>query len=121
MISKSYEEWRRIHTRAARDYINSEWTRGKLIGVAKKRKKLFSQATGSMLDVGCGSGNNFPYLIKATHMTGIDFSPVMLEKARKSARLVSVPIHLREGGTEELDFPDNPFDTVISSLYLFFL
>ena len=115
-MNKSYEEWRRIHNRAARDYINSEWSRENLMGVAKKRKKLISQASGDVLDVGCGYGNNFPYLIRAAHITGIDFSPVMLEKAREIARRLSVQIDLCEGGAESLDIPDNSFDTVISSL-----
>jgi ubiquinone/menaquinone biosynthesis C-methylase UbiE len=116
MLNKSYEEWRRIHNRAARDYINSEWSREVFFGVAKKRKKLFAQATGKVLDVGCGYGNNFPYLINATHITGIDFSPVMLAKARETARQLSIRVDLREGSAESLDFADGAFDTVISSL-----
>jgi len=114
--NKSHDEWLRIHNRAAGDYINSEWSREVLLGVAKKRKKLFSQAAGRVLDVGCGYGNNFPYLIHATHITAIDFSPVMLEKAREMARRSKVPVDLRQGDAEALDFPDNSFDAVISSL-----
>lgn len=116
MFNKSYEEWRNIHNRAARDYINSEWTREVLFGLAKKRRELFSQATGRVLDVGCGYGNNFLYLVHATHITGIDFSRVMLEKARQSVRLSKIPVDLREMGAEAIDFPDDSFDTVISSL-----
>ncbi len=116
MINKSYEEWRRIHNRAAKTYIDSEWSRENLFGVAKIRRRLLSQASGSVLDVACGYGNNFPYLIHARHITGVDFSQVMLDKARRAALGLSVPIELREGGAEALDFPDNSFDTVISSL-----
>src|ERR1043166_8190459 len=116
MLNKSYEEWRGIHNRAASAYINSEWSRESLLGVAKKRQKLFSQARGKVLDVGCGYGINFPYLIHAPHTTAIDFSRVMLEKAREAARHSSIPIDLREGRAEALDFQDNSFDTVISSL-----
>ena len=114
MLNRSYEEWPRIHNRAARDYVSSEWSREVLFGVAKKRKKLFSQAMREVLDVSCGYGNNFPYLIHATHVTGIDFSPVTLEKARETARRSNIPVDLREGAPS-LDFPDNSFDTVISS------
>jgi ubiquinone/menaquinone biosynthesis C-methylase UbiE len=114
--NKSYDEWLGIHNRAARDYINSEWSREVLFGVARKRKALFSRATGDVLDVGCGYGINFPYLSNVTHITGIDFSPVMLEKARRTGSKSNVPIDLREGDAEALDFPDNSFDTVISSL-----
>jgi hypothetical protein len=50
-MNKSYEEWWRIHNLAATEYINSEWSREHLFGVTKKRKKLFSQVMGSVLDV----------------------------------------------------------------------
>jgi len=98
------------------DYINSEWSREVLFGVGRKRRKLFSQATGNVLDVGCGYGVNFPYLTNATHITGIDFSSVMLDKARETARKSPIPVDLRESDAEALNFPDNSFDTVISSL-----
>jgi ubiquinone/menaquinone biosynthesis C-methylase UbiE len=113
---KSYNEWLGIHNRAARDYINSEWSREVFLGVAKKRKTLFSKATGNVLDVGCGYGINFPYLSNADHITGIDFSPVMIKKANEMARNSKVPVEVRLGDAEEIDFPDNSFDTVISSL-----
>jgi ubiquinone/menaquinone biosynthesis C-methylase UbiE len=66
--------------------------------------------------VGCGYGINFRYLTQATHITGIDFSPVMIEKARETARSSTVPVEVRLGDAEALDFPDRSFDTVISSL-----
>ena len=114
--NKSYKEWLGIHNRAARDYINSEWSREVFFGVAKKRKTLFSRAKGKVLDVGCGYGINFPYLIHADHITGIDFSPVMIEKAREMASTSKIPTEVRLGDAEAIDFPDNSFDTVISSL-----
>ena len=116
MLNKSYNEWLRIHNRAARDYINSEWSREVFFGVAKKRKALFALAKGKVLDVGCGYGINFPYLIHADRITGIDFSPVMIEKAREMTRGSKVPAEVRLGDAEALEFPDNTFDTVISSL-----
>jgi ubiquinone/menaquinone biosynthesis C-methylase UbiE len=112
----SRNDWLKLHNRAARDYINSEWSRENLFGVAKKRRQLFSQATGDVLDVGCGYGMNFPYLINAIHITGIDFSSVMLDKARDVTRGITKPIDLREGDAEALQFADNTFDTVISAL-----
>ncbi len=116
MRNYSRNDWLGLHNRAARDYINSEWSREVVLGVARKRKALFSQAVGRVLDVGCGYGINFPYLTHATHITGIDFSPVMLGKARQLLSASRIPVDLREGDAEALDFPDNTFDTVISSL-----
>lgn len=115
-VNKTQREWLEIHNRAAGLYINSEWSRENLFGVAKKRRKLFAQAIGNVLDVGCGYGMNFPYLTKADRITGMDFSPVMLEKARSVIRKLGVTIDLREGNAEALDFADNSFDTVISTL-----
>src|SRR5689334_18016908 len=114
--TKSYKEWLGIHNRAARDYINSEWSREVFFGVAKKRKALFSKARGNVLDVGCGYGINFPYLIHADHITGIDFSPVMIEKAREMLPNQKIPVDVQLGDAEALNFPDNSFDTVVSSL-----
>ena len=114
MQQKSYKEWLGIHNRAA--YINSEWSREVFFGVAKKRKALFPKAKGNILDVGCGYGINFPYLIHADQITGIDFSPVMIEKAREVANRSTIPVDVWLGDAEALDFPDNSFDTVISSL-----
>jgi len=109
-------DWLKIHNRAARDYINSEWSREILLGVAKQRRKLFAQASGDVLDVGCGYGMNFPYLTNAKSITGIDFSSVMLNKARETMRGTAIKVDLREGDAEALEFPGNSFDTVISAL-----
>lgn len=109
-------DWLKIHNRAAKDYINSEWSREVLLGVAKQRKKLFANATGDVLDVGCGYGMNFPYLTNAASITGIDFSSVMLNKARETMRESAIKVDLREGDAEALEFQDNSFDTVMSTL-----
>ncbi len=112
----SRTDWLKLHNRAARDYINSEWSREVLFGVAKKRKKLLAQATGNVIDVGAGYGMNFPYLVNAAHITGIDFSPVMLNRAREMVQATAMRLNLREGDAEALQFADNSFDTVISTL-----
>lgn len=113
---KTRNEWLEIHNRAAWDYINSEWSREILLGIAKQRKKLFAQACGDVLDVGCGYGMNFPYLTHTASITGIDFSPVMLAKARETMRRSNIKVDLREGDAEALQFTDDSFDTVISTL-----
>jgi SAM-dependent methyltransferase len=112
----SDDRWQRIHDDSARDYQSGEWVREKLLGVGRKRRELFSLASGSVLDVGCGYGSNFEYLSNTTHITGIDVSPVMLDMAREHARRLNIEVDLRQGDVEALDFPDHTFDTVISAL-----
>ena len=112
----SRSEWVAIHNHAARDYKVSEWSREVLLGASAHRKRLFSRVNGNVLDVACGYGLNFAYLPNATRISGVDFSPVMLDMAREHVRALGLPVNLSEGDAEALDFPDSSFDTVISAL-----
>lgn len=114
--TRSQDEWVRIHNNAAHDYKLSEWSRERLFGVGAQRKKLFGQATGSVLDVACGYGLNFACLTNAAHITGVELSPVMLEMAHTHIHKLGLKVDLYEGNAEALDFPDDTFDTVISAL-----
>jgi ubiquinone/menaquinone biosynthesis C-methylase UbiE len=109
-------EWRRIHNGAASGYKAGEWFRESLLSVKARRKKLFSQASGNVLDVACGYGLNFDHLGSASSISAVEFSPVMLAMAREHARSLGLHVNLSEGNAEALDFPDHSFDTVISSL-----
>jgi SAM-dependent methyltransferase len=48
---------------------------------------------GAALDVGCGTGDSSIYLAQhAWHVTGVDFVPKALDKARAKARAADVPV-----------------------------
>jgi ubiquinone/menaquinone biosynthesis C-methylase UbiE len=79
------------------------------------RKKALSQASGKVLEVGVGTGNNFPYYPPGCEVTAIDFSPGMLARARKKLHLARAPIKLLEMDAQAMDFPDNTFDTVVAT------
>jgi SAM-dependent methyltransferase len=62
---------------------------------------------GSALDVGCGTGDSSIYLTQhGWHVTGVDFTPEALEKARAKARAAKADVnfvhadvrHLRQAG-----------------------
>lgn len=80
------------------------------------RKRAFGDARGRVLDVACGAGTNFRYLPPTAQLVGVDVSAEMVEAARAELG------QLRRGGTvyrmdaEDLGFPDDSFDTVISAL-----
>ena len=112
----SDDRWQRIHDDAAHDYRSGEWFREKIFSVGRMRRELFALASGNVLDVGCGYGSNFGYLTNATHITGVDVSPVMLGMAHEHARQLNLNVNLRQGDVEHLDFPDHTFNTVISAL-----
>lgn len=110
------DEWQRIHNRSAGIYQNGEWVRETLLGVSKARQAHFSNATGHVLDVACGYGMNFGYLSNASQVTGVDFSPVMIDRARSHASQLGLSVNIQQGDAEALDFADHTFDTVISAL-----
>ena len=80
------------------------------------RERLFSNATGRVLDVACGTGVNFPYLPDDVHLVGIDISEAMLHRARERLAGLDLDGEVREADAADLPFEDGSFDTVISSL-----
>jgi len=80
------------------------------------RQRAFGDASGRVLDVACGTGSNFRYLPATAQLVGVDISEDMVAAARDELA------DLRRGGTvyrmdaEDLAFPDDSFDTVVSAL-----
>jgi len=79
------------------------------------REKLWSHARGNILEVGVGTGKNFPYHRRGASVTGIELADQMLDRARERARQLGTPIDLREGDVQALEFPDNSFDTAAAT------
>lgn len=80
------------------------------------RKTLWSQAQGPhILEVGVGTGKNFPLYPSNACITAVDFSPKMLAQARgkKERRHINVDLELMD--IESLCYADNSFDTVIAT------
>jgi len=83
---------------------------------ASWRTRMKSNIIGNrVLEVGVGTGKNFPYYPKGIEITAIDFSPGMLKRARKKASAEDVRVALIEMDVQQLDFPDNYFDTVFAT------
>jgi len=85
---------------------------------ADGRQWVCAQATGDILEVAIGSGRNLPLYPQGIRLTGIDFSPVMLELARRQADQLGQEVDLRLGDAQALDLPDASFDTVVCTLSL---
>jgi phosphatidylethanolamine/phosphatidyl-N-methylethanolamine N-methyltransferase len=67
------------------------------------------------LEVGVGTGKNFPYYPSDLNMTAIDFSPRMLARAQKRACVLRTRVTLIEMDIQDLSFPDNVFDTIFAT------
>ncbi len=88
------------------------------------RKQTIQFAKGDVLEVGIGTGEKvIPAYMRNTlvkSLTGIDAHALALEVCAKNMeeRKFNRPVTLVLGRAEELPFPDNAFDTVISEFSL---
>lgn len=87
-----------------------------LLMVNRLRKKHFSTVTGDVLDVACGTGENFEHVEHCRSVTAFDLSPEMVDEARRRARQMRMDVTLMVGDAQQMPFPDHSFDTVISAL-----
>ncbi len=80
------------------------------------RQILWNKATGpDILEVGVGTGKNFPMYPRDVRITAIDFSEKMLLQAEKKRYRKGINVDLQLMDVESLDYADNSFDTVIGT------
>jgi ubiquinone/menaquinone biosynthesis C-methylase UbiE len=80
------------------------------------RARLWSRVHGPrVLELGVGTGKNFPYYPAGVQVTAIDFSPRMLERAERAAQGDDVAVTLLLADAQALPFPDASFDTVAAT------
>jgi ubiquinone/menaquinone biosynthesis C-methylase UbiE len=82
------------------------------------RAWVCARASGDVLEVAIGTGLNLDLYPDGVRLTGVDFSPAMLEQARDRARKLGRTVDLRQGDAHALAFPDGSFDTVVCTFSL---
>ena len=106
---------RKRYDRLARFYDFLEAPLEKL-RFASWRTRLRARIKGHRaLEVGVGTGKNFPFYPSNVEMTAVDFSPRMLSKAQKKASVSGTRVELLEMDIQNLSFPDDTFDTVFAT------
>lgn len=90
-----------------------------LMGMGKldsRREGALRPVRGKALEVGIGTGLNLPfYSREIKHLTGIDVNPGMLRQLEKKRNTTEVELDLYQASADQLPFPDNSFDTVVST------
>jgi ubiquinone/menaquinone biosynthesis C-methylase UbiE len=112
------ERIRRFYEKAAGRYDKQMRFWDRVLDFAGGRRWVCSQATGDVLEIGIGTALNLTYYQDGIRLTGIEFSPDMLELARERAKELGREVELRAGDAQALEFPDGSFDTVVCTLAL---
>lgn len=106
-IKTAYRRWAPV-------YDN---TFGRVAAEGRKHTvEIINQSTGSVLEVGVGTGLSLPAYRRQLEIVGIDLSPEMLAKARErvAAEHLTNVKGLYEMDAGDLKFPDASFDTVVA-------
>ncbi len=83
----------------------------------KLRSWLWSQVCGTaVLEVGVGTGANFPFYPREAQVIGIDLSDQMLAQAGRRAEQEGVTVQLLEMDTQDLRFPPATFDSAVTTM-----
>jgi len=105
-----YEE---LFANYGNQYEKESFTKGTMGEVDFIEKEIASNRAVRILDVGCGTGRHAVELaVRGYHVTGVDLSASMLEKARRNAEENGVSVRLLQGDARKLEF-DQEFDLVI--------
>jgi SAM-dependent methyltransferase len=83
---------------------------------AAKLVKFAQVASGQkVLDVACGTGVvAVTAARRGANVSGLDLTPVLIERARHNANVAGVDIDFIDGDAEALPYPDASFDVVLS-------
>ncbi|MGD2121015.1 MAG: class I SAM-dependent methyltransferase [Gemmatimonadota bacterium] len=83
-----------------------------------RKQHLLSDLTGTLVEIGSGTGVNLEFLPEGVRIIGVDPNPFMHAHFRREARARRRPAHLVRGVAESLPFPDESVDAVLSTLVL---
>ncbi len=86
-----------------------------MLGFAQARARLFAGLSGTILEVGVGTGRNVPHYPQDARMIALDLSSGMLERAASRARALSGRVAFLVGDVEDLPFEDASLDAVVGS------
>jgi len=80
------------------------------------RRDLWSRVrSGSILELGVGTGKNISYYPQRREIVAMDISDRMLARAHRRAKRSGTPVQLQLGDVQRLSYPDASFDVVVAT------
>ena len=107
-ISEKYDRFARWY----------DWLEGipNLFGLSRLRRVLLRRVSGNVLEIAVGTGKNLSYYPPDCRIVALDVSSEMLKVAQSREAKRSMHVSFLVADAEALPFPDESFDTVVSSL-----
>lgn len=87
-------------------------------GLAARRKRLLSRASGVVLDVGAGTGANLPHYRGVERVVALEPTGPLRRRLSRRAEAAPFPIEVLDGTIEEAPLAPRSFDTVVCTLVL---
>lgn len=79
------------------------------------KRGIFSKATGKVIMIGAGTGNDFKFFPSDVKITAIDFSQKMLDIAKNKTQQSPSPVELKLEDVQSLSCKDETFNSAITS------
>jgi ubiquinone/menaquinone biosynthesis C-methylase UbiE len=90
-----------------------------LLGVAEHRRELLAGVCGRVMEIGAGTGANFPHYPEgAREIVAVEPEPYLRARAATAATGGSAPVRVVDAVADELPFENASFDAAVSSLVL---
>lgn len=88
--------------------------------IMKARSKVVPNASGDVLELGCGGGINMEFYdwSRVSSFTGLDPSPELLAMSRAAAQERGIEATIAGGVGEAMPFDSGRFDTVVTTFTL---
>ncbi|AGK53773.1 class I SAM-dependent methyltransferase [Bacillus sp. 1NLA3E] len=104
-MSRSFAKWY--------DFFMGPLERKKFKGI---RQELLKKARGRVLEIGSGTGLNFPLYDSVDSVTAIEPNQHMINQSIPKKELAVVPVEIIKADAENLPFEDGTFDSVVATL-----
>jgi len=86
--------------------------------VADRKRALFRDISGTVLEIGPGGGVNFPYYPPGTRWIGVEPNAFLHGILREKGQDLGIEADFGTGVAERIDAPDESVDAVVSTLVL---
>lgn len=104
---KRYDRWAGVF-----DFLEQIFEK---IAFGQWRRKMLTNATGNICEMGIGTGRNVPFYPSNSRVTGFDISPGMLHLLRNRYPELNSAFSLSLMDAQHMAFKDNYFDTVLAT------